>query len=101
MAVYALNNEFKALSVEVKNGMVRGVPYLVAKSILVIPILFVLALFALGIPAFVIQDIPVESFGLFLSAWITFTYFFECSAELFAILCEDPRIGMLLSTNLD
>ena len=73
---------------------------LLSKSILVIPVLFVLALLALGIPVFVLQDMPAASFGLLIAAWIVITYFFECSAECFAVLWEDPKIGMLLYISL-
>ena len=58
VAVYALNDEFKSIIVESKNGMVSSVSYVLAKTILVLPIMFIFALFAIGIPMFAIQDYP-------------------------------------------
>ena len=64
VAVYALNDEFKSILRETKNGMNSGLSFVLAKSLLVLPILFVFALFALGIPLYAIQDAPIESFGI-------------------------------------
>ena len=55
VAVYALNEEFKSIRSEAKNGMVSGLSYVVAKSVLVLPIMFIFAIFALGVPLFAVS----------------------------------------------
>jgi hypothetical protein len=65
VAVYALNDEFKSMLGETRNGMVTGGSYLLTKSIIVFPILFVFALASLGAPMFLVQDAPRESFAIY------------------------------------
>ena len=62
VAVYALNDEFKTILRESKNGMVKPLTYVLAKTVLVLPIMFIFAIFALGIPSFAIMDFPRRSF---------------------------------------
>jgi len=100
VAVYALNDEFKSILGETKNGMVSGVSYIMAKTILVIPIMFVFAIFALGIPGFAIQDFEPSAFGNVVFIWAAAIYVFECAAECFAVLFDDPILGMLQFMNL-
>lgn len=100
VAVYALNDEFKSILRETKNGMVSSISYILAKTVLVIPIMFVFALFALGIPAFAIQDVPAESFGTSIVLWAALVYVFECAAEAFAVIFDDPILGMMQFMNL-
>eukprot|EP00541_Cyclophora_tenuis_P013819 CAMPEP_0116549230 /NCGR_PEP_ID=MMETSP0397-20121206/4761_1 /TAXON_ID=216820 /ORGANISM="Cyclophora tenuis, Strain ECT3854" /LENGTH=634 /DNA_ID=CAMNT_0004073937 /DNA_START=552 /DNA_END=2456 /DNA_ORIENTATION=- len=100
VAVYALNDEFKSVMRETKNGMVSAASYVLAKTILVIPIMFIFALFALGIPSFVIQDTPPEAFGVAILLWAALIYVFECAAEALAVAFDDPILGMLQFMNL-
>ena len=48
VAVYALNEEYKSVAKEIKNGMVTPLSYVLAKTVLQIPIMFVWAIFAMG-----------------------------------------------------
>jgi hypothetical protein len=100
VAVYALNDEFKSITRETKNGMVSAISYLLAKTVLVIPIMFFFALFALGIPAFAIQAVPPEALGVSILLWSSVIYVFECAAELLAVAFDDPILGMLQFMNL-
>lgn len=100
VAVYALNDEFKSITRETKNGMVSSISYLLAKTVLVIPIMFLFALFASGIPGFALQDMPAQSFGLSIVLWSALIYVFECAAELLAVAFDDPIMGMLQFMNL-
>ena len=100
VAVYSLNDEFKSILRETKNGMVSAVSYVLAKTILVIPIMFIFSLFAIGIPAFAIQAQPAESFGVAILLWSALIYVFECAAELLAVAFDDPILGMLQFMNL-
>jgi len=95
VAVYALNDEFKSILRESKNGMVRPFGYVIAKSIMVIPIMFVFSLFALGINSFAIQDSPGESFWLVIVLYAVVMYVFECVAEALSVWFDDPIMGML------
>ena len=54
IAVYAFNEEFKALTKEVKNGMFSIWAFLLTSFSLQVPIMLLLAVFIDGIPAFVI-----------------------------------------------
>jgi hypothetical protein len=80
--------------------MVSAVSYILAKTVLVVPIMFVFAIFALGIPGYVVQDFPASSFGIGIILWAVLIYSFECAAECFAVLFDDPIIGMLQFMNL-
>lgn len=100
VAVYALNDEFKSILRETKNGMVSPISYILAKTILVIPIMFVFAIFGLGIPAFVIQDFAGAAFGRCIVLWAALIYVFECAAECFAVLFDDPILGMMQFMNI-
>lgn len=96
VAVYALNDEFKSVLRETKNGMVSGLSYIVAKFLLVLPIFFVFAIFALGIPAFVIQDVPSEIFGTVLLLYAIIMFVFESVAEALSVWFDNPILGMLV-----
>lgn len=99
VAVYALNDEFKSLTRETKNGMLDGVSYTVAKSCLSLPIMYIFALFSLGIPFFVIIDAPKEAF-LWCSFLFAAIYFqFESVAEALSVWFDDPILGMLQFMN--
>lgn len=100
VAVYALNDEFKSIQSESKNGMVTAVSYIMAKTILVIPIMFVFAFFALGVPGFAVQNFEPSSFGVTILIWAAGIYAFECAAECFAVLFDNPILGMLQFMNL-
>lgn len=99
VAVYALNEEFKSIQSEAKNGMLSGISYVVAKSILVLPIMFLFALFGLGIPLFAVQDAPGESFGILIVIYAAVMFVFESLAECLSVWFDDPIIGMLQFMN--
>jgi len=99
VAVYALNAEFATILREAKNGMVSPLNYVLAKTILVLPIMFVFAIFALGIPAFAIMDFPGDTFGKAILLWAALMYVFECFAEALSVWFEDPILGMLQFMN--
>lgn len=99
VAVYALNAEFATILREAKNGMVSPLTYVFAKTILVLPIMFIFAIFALGVPSFAIMDFPSESFGQAVLLWSVIMYVFECLAEALSVWFEDPIVGMLQYMN--
>ena len=95
VAVYALNEEFKSILRESKNGMISPYSYVLSKTILVFPIFFIFGLFALGIPLYVVQDAPPESFVLELVLYAGVMFVFESVAECLSVWIQDPIIGML------
>ena len=99
VAVYVLNEEFKSIIGENKNGMVTGFSYVLTKSILVLPIFFIFALFALGIPTFAIQDVPKEAFGMSIILFAVNYFVFESVAECLSVWFDDPILGMLQFMN--
>ena len=100
VAVYALNDEFKSIQSESKNGMVSAVSYILAKTILVIPIMFVFAVFALGVPGFAVQNFAPSAFASTILIWAACIYAFECAAECLAVLFDNPILGMLQFMNV-
>lgn len=96
VAVYALNEEFKSILRESKNGMIKPFSYVLAKTILVLPIFFIFGLFALSIPLYVVQDAPKESFVMQLFLYAVTMFAFESVAECLSVWVNDPIIGMLL-----
>lgn len=95
VAVYALNDEFKSILRESKNGITGPMTYALAKSVLVLPIIFIFAIFALGVPSIAIMDFPGSSFGKAILLWSTVIYVFECVAECLSVWVEDPILGVL------
>mmetsp|Transcript_20898 Transcript_20898/g.29039 ORF Transcript_20898/g.29039 Transcript_20898/m.29039 type:complete len:395 (-) Transcript_20898:169-1353(-) len=95
VAVYALNDEFKSLLLEVKNGMISPQSYLLSKFLMVIPIMFVFAIISLLIPGYAIASFPFNTFGLVVILWSCCFYAYESAAEAFSVLSEDVIFGML------
>jgi len=99
VAVFALNDEFKMILRETKNGMVEPYSYMMAKTVLVLPIMFIFGVFALGIPTILIMDFPVEAFGKSILMYAGVMSVFECVAECLSVWFDDPIIGMLQYMN--
>lgn len=99
VAVYALNDEFKSICREAKNGMTHGVTYVLAKNLLTLPFIAVLTVCSLGIPAFVIMDNPSEAAKMLFFLYAALMFVFESVGEFFSILFEDPILGMLQYMN--
>ena len=94
-AVYALNEEFKSLLHETKNGMVKPLAYAMIKSILTLPVMLVFAVFAVGVQGYAINTFEPSSFlpVVVLTTAILFVY--EAIAECMAVWFDNPIIGML------
>ena len=90
VAVYSLNDEFKSILRETKNGMVSPLSYVLAKTILVFPMFFLFALFAHGIPLYLVQDCPGESFVMELILYAAVMFVFESVAECLSVWFDDP-----------
>jgi ABC-2 type transporter len=99
VAVYLLNEEYKSISREIKNGMLNPFSYICAKTILVLPILFLFTLFAIGIPLFAIQSVPIAAFPAQLFFFTALFWVLESLAEFLSVAFEDAILGMLALTS--
>mmetsp|Transcript_21796 Transcript_21796/g.33266 ORF Transcript_21796/g.33266 Transcript_21796/m.33266 type:complete len:647 (+) Transcript_21796:40-1980(+) len=100
VAVYALNDEFKSLARETQNGMINVVSYVLAKSILVLPIMYIFAVFAVGVPGYGLLKWAGSTFMRVSVIWSATVYAFECIAETLSVMFDDPILGMLSFMNL-
>lgn len=94
VAVYELNGEFKSVTREVKNGLMHPLSYISAKSVLVIPVLFVFGICAISVSAYGILDCHAD-YGSYLFIFAVASFFFECLAEMFSVISHNPLMGML------
>ncbi|CAB9519406.1 Putative white-brown complex homolog protein 30 [Seminavis robusta] len=99
VAVYALNDEFKSIVRESRNGMVSGFSYVLAKTILVTPLMLVFSVFAIGVPAFAIMNVPIEAMPMMIFLYAAMIFVFESVAECLAVWVDDPILGMLVFMN--
>jgi len=96
LLVFALNFESRLVRTEAANGMVSPTAYLVARSLLEIPIVVVFTLFALGIPAFAVAKYHAED-NRFLTTsfvWLCQAYCWDAYAAAAAVAFESPLIGV-------
>lgn len=96
VAVYVLNDELKAIQSEQKNGMLRPISYIMAKTILSLPFSVLFALFSLGIPGFVLMSYLAEPFFQTIALWCVFQLLYESLAESLAVWIKDKVIGMMV-----
>jgi hypothetical protein len=94
-AVSDLNREFKLLLRESKNGLVDPFSYMLAKSVLVIPIMVLFSISSLGISGYAIQNFLPESFGAALILFASCLFVFESIAECLSVWFENGSHGML------
>lgn len=95
VAVYGLNNEYKSILNEVKNGAISPWVYILAKAIIVAPILFLFAIFSLAVPSYVVQDAPTDSIGVIVALFVCMMLVFESLAECLSVWLDNPISGML------
>eukprot|EP00616_Rhizochromulina_sp_CCMP1243_P005891 CAMPEP_0118998186 /NCGR_PEP_ID=MMETSP1173-20130426/62939_1 /TAXON_ID=1034831 /ORGANISM="Rhizochromulina marina cf, Strain CCMP1243" /LENGTH=888 /DNA_ID=CAMNT_0006949667 /DNA_START=69 /DNA_END=2736 /DNA_ORIENTATION=- len=100
VAVFASNAEFNSVKKEIKNGMISPVSYLLAKSLLEIPIMLIFSVFALGIPAYGIVRFDSSQFGLYMVVWALCLYVWENIALMFSVQFQNPLIGMMQYTSM-
>jgi hypothetical protein len=95
IAVYAYNNEFNAIKREVKNGMLSPIPYLIANSVLLIPVMFILAVAAISVSAYGIIDFNGERYGEVMLIYACMMYAFESLAQMLSVAFDNPLMGMM------
>jgi ABC-type multidrug transport system ATPase subunit len=100
IAVYVFNIELLAIKREVRNGMVNPVSYLIANSLIQIPIMLLFGLVVLPVAAYGIMNFQIKNF---VEMWLIYSltmYAFEALAQLLAVSFSNPLLGMLLFINL-
>jgi len=95
VAVYAYNAEFNSVRKEIKNGMCSPGAYLLAKSVLEIPLMFFFALCALGPAAYGLANFNGDDFILYVLIWTAAIYAWEAMAEVLALSFQNPLFGMM------
>jgi len=95
VATYALNEEYKSVAREIKNGLCTPFSYILAKTVLEVPIFFIWAFFALGIPAYVISGFYGPNFFFVVLVWVAMMFQFEALAEVMSIAFDNPLMGMM------
>lgn len=74
--------------------MVSPMSYLFAKSAAELPILFVMALFAIGIPAYGLSNFHSAGFMRFWLAWTVNFWAWESHAQLLSVCFANPILGV-------
>lgn len=95
IGVYAFNEEYKGVKKEVKNGMYDISAFLLSCFILQIPVMLILATFAIGIPGFAIISLWAPNFVLIVAAYTCILFTYECIARCMSVAFENPLLGML------
>jgi ABC-type multidrug transport system ATPase subunit len=95
VTVYACNNEFNSIIKEVKNGMVSLSSYLISKTLLEIPIMFLFGIIALGPSAYGISNYYAPNMMIFVSIWSLCLYCWESIAQVMSLSFKNPLLGMM------
>ena len=94
IAVFALNAEFKSVMREVKNGMIHPLTYIIAKTILVLPVMLLFGVAALSTGVYAILGLKAN-YGVYLVMYAISMFAFECIAEVLSVAFINPLMGML------
>jgi len=95
IAVYAYNAEYKAIRREIRNGLVSPTAYVVANSVLQIPVMFLFAIFSLCVPAYGIGNFNAERMGWQILLFAACMYSWEALAQVLSVQFDNPLLGMM------
>jgi ABC-type multidrug transport system ATPase subunit len=95
IAVYTYNAEFNAIRREAKNGMTSPIAYLVAMSVLQIPVVILFGMFALTVGAYGVLGFNPDHYIQVITIYACAIYCIEAFAQVFSVLNADPLMGML------
>jgi hypothetical protein len=77
-----VNSSPAKITIEAESALFVSIAqYVVAKSLMVVPVLYIMSIFALVIPGLLVNDQPAEHFGQASLLWAIFMFCFECLAE--------------------
>ncbi len=100
VAVFAFAEEFSTINKEVKNGMYNLYTYIMSVLVLQIPAMWILALFAIGIPGFGIGNLWAPKFFEIISLYAALYFSYECVARCLSVAFPNPLLGMLSYLNI-
>mmetsp|Transcript_16122 Transcript_16122/g.22265 ORF Transcript_16122/g.22265 Transcript_16122/m.22265 type:complete len:621 (+) Transcript_16122:56-1918(+) len=100
IAVFAFNIEFKSIQAEVKNGMYNRASYLIAKSMLELPFIVLLAVFAITVPGYGISNYNGDYYFMYLGVYTVMLWCFECMAQFLSVMFENPLMGSMGFMNM-
>jgi hypothetical protein len=100
VGVFAFNEEFKAIQKEVKNGMYTSWAFLLSASLLQLPMLFILSIFAVGIPGFAICGMWAPNFIPIICVYTCGYISYECVARALSVAFDNALLGMLSYLNI-
>ena len=95
VTVYACNSEFNSIIKEVKNGMISPLSYLISKTLLEIPIMFLFGIIALGVSAYGISNYYAPNMMLLVGIWSLSIYCWEAIAQVMSLSFKNPLLGMM------
>mmetsp|Transcript_14192 Transcript_14192/g.39029 ORF Transcript_14192/g.39029 Transcript_14192/m.39029 type:complete len:654 (-) Transcript_14192:267-2228(-) len=99
VACLGCNLEFVAVRREIKAGMYHRSTYLVAQTMIQIPLMVVLSAAAIGFSGYVVMNWNPDAFFEFLLIHSLFLLSFECAAQLAAVSFNHPLLGMFQVIN--
>ncbi|CAJ1945546.1 unnamed protein product [Cylindrotheca closterium] len=94
VAVFGLNAEFKSVIREVKNGMINPLTYIIAKTVLVLPVMLLFGAAAISTGVYAILGLKAN-YGIYLVLYAISMFVFECIAEVLSVAFINPLMGML------
>lgn len=100
VGVFAFNDEFKSIQKEVKNGMYSSWAYLLSSLVLQLPMLFILAIFAVGVPGFGICSMWSANFIPIVCVYTSVYFSYECTARALSVSFDNALLGMLSYLNI-
>jgi len=95
VAVYGMNQDFAAVKREVKDGAYSLTSYFLANTLVQIPLMFILGVCALAVPAYGLAAFEFSAFLLVLLVYATNLWCFECVAQFLSVTSANPLLGML------
>ena len=75
--------------------MVSPLAYVIANSLMQIPVMFLFTLFSLAVPAYVVAGFYFGNVGLMALVYASNMYAWEGMAQFFSIVSDNPLIGMM------
>eukprot|EP00241_Pyramimonas_parkeae_P001192 CAMPEP_0114274988 /NCGR_PEP_ID=MMETSP0058-20121206/30082_1 /TAXON_ID=36894 /ORGANISM="Pyramimonas parkeae, CCMP726" /LENGTH=584 /DNA_ID=CAMNT_0001394863 /DNA_START=770 /DNA_END=2522 /DNA_ORIENTATION=- len=96
VAVITFNQEFKSVCTEVNNGMYTAHSYLIASTILEIPMMFLLGVAAITVSCFGIGNYDGSHYFTFLVVYSMMLWSYECIARSLAVTFNNPLIGAMM-----
>ena len=100
VAVIAYNLEHLSIKREVKQGQYSPTSYVIANSVLQLPMMFVLSIMALSIGGYCVSNYHIDVYGQMILLYAATLWSFESMAQLFAVQFPNPLLGMLQYMNL-